>query len=105
MFIADPHAIPANEAGMPLKNAAPRHAVKPCFQVIVRSRDDRILARLDLREVNRDASGDLDAVFAGATRLVSRFGARDQGFSGGTAGVDAGAADQFSLDQRDFHAG
>jgi len=46
----------------------------------------------------------VDAVLGRASRELRRVGARHQGFGRNAAGIDAGAAEVFALDDGDFHA-
>ena len=76
-----------------------------CGQPVARLRDDRVLARLDPLHVDADLAGDRYAVFGRPPRRLRRIGARHQRLGRRAAGVDAGAADEIALDDRDLHAG
>src|SRR5215470_6170317 len=66
---------------------------------------NRILASLDSLHVHGDVARNSEAEFAGTAGDGSGIGARYQRFGRDAAGVDAGSAEQFSLDDGDLHSG
>ena len=91
-------------APCPWKTVQPCHAAQPTLDAVARVGDDRVGARLDLRHVDARRAVEHDAVVGRASREVRGVGAGDQRLGRHAAGVDAGAAEQLALDERDRHA-
>ena len=84
----------------------PLHAAQPVLDAVrARCAETVICARLDARHVDADRAVEHDAVVGAAPRQMGGIGAGDQRLGRHAAGVDAGAAEQLALDQRDLHAG
>ena len=84
--------------------AAPCRAASPRRRA--RASTDTLSARALTRcHVDADGAVDRHAVVGGAPREMRGIGAGDQRLGRHAAGVDAGAAEQLALDERDRHAG
>ena len=105
-LVADPDAVFALEPGVAPHERAARQASQPLLEAPARVRGDGVGARLDPGHVDRHRrpSSD-DPVLGGAAGDVGRVGARHQRLGRHAAGVDAGAAHELALDERDRHAG
>jgi hypothetical protein len=65
----------------------------------------RVLASLDRLHVHSQLTPQSDTEISGAACDLRRISACDQGFRRDAASVDAGAAERFSLDHSELHAG
>ena len=104
-LVADADGVRALEPGVPLDDRAAGHAAQPFLDAGRARWRDGVGARLDLGHVDPDAAVEDDAVVGGAAREVRGIGAGDQRLGRHAAGVDAGAAEELALDERDLHAG
>jgi hypothetical protein len=66
---------------------------------------DGALPRLDPLHVDADLVAEHDTKFGGPSRQMGGAGAGHQGFGGRATGVDAGAAEQLALHDRDLRPG
>ena len=78
--------------------------LQPFLDVLVRGADDAVLARLDALHVDFDVSAEHHAEIRGAPRDVGGAGACDQRLRRDAADIDAGAAVELALENRDLHA-
>ena len=92
------------EARVPFYDGQVGGAFHPFFDVLAGAHRDLVLARLDALHVHCDRSADHHAIVGGPPRQVRRVSACDERFGRHASGVDAGAAEEFSLDDRDFPA-
>ena len=79
---------------------APSRPLMPAAQRL----EDLVLARLDLRPVDADAAGDVDAHLAGVLDVVQQLGRGQQRLGRNAAVVQAGAAEVVLLDDGDARA-
>ena len=91
--------------GMPAVKGDVRCVLEGRGQPVARPCHDRILARLDLPHIDADFAGDRDPVIGRTPRQLCGIGARHQRLCRRAAGIDAGAADEIALDDRDLHPG
>ncbi len=91
-----------DEAAMALVDGAIGLGPQMALDAGGRERDDAILARLDLGHVDLDAAGDLDAELGPAARQMRGIGAGHHGLGRRAAGIDASAAEELALDDRDL---
>jgi len=94
-----------DKPGMTAVEGAVVSVFQCCGQTVSRLLDDGVLARFDSLHVDADVAGDRDAEFGRATGDPRGRGARHQCLGRGAAGIDAGAADRYSLGAGDLHAG
>jgi hypothetical protein len=102
--VADPDDVRVLEAGMPFDDGQAVHAAQPCFNIRAGIARDGIGPGLDSSHVDLDRTLDRDPVLGAALGEAGRIGAGDQRLGRYAAGIDAGSANQFALDKRDFHA-
>src|SRR6476660_5531782 len=88
-----------------LVDGAGFQALHPALDARSRLSGYRVLASLDRLHVHSQFTPQSDAEISGAACDLRRIGACDQGFGRDAASVDAGAAERFSLDHGDLHAG
>ena len=106
-LVADADGIVRLEAGVASEHGAACHARAATSRRRARAFAITASARA-LTALHVDADGapsSDDAVVGGAAREVRGVGAGDQRLGRHAAGVDAGAAEQMALDERDGHAG
>ena len=101
----DPYGARPLEARMTLVHGHVVKGLEPLLDALARTAHDGVLARLDLRHVDRHVAADDDAELAGAPRDVGGAGARHQRLRRNAADVDAGAAEPVSLRHGYLHAG
>ena len=104
-LIADTNGVRRLEAGVPHEHTAAGHAVEPFLYPAARVAGDRIGPRLHARHVDTDRAVRNDAVVGAATGEMRGICAGDERLGRHATGVDAGAAEQLSLDDGDGHAG
>src|SRR5438876_31354 len=104
-LVADAHGIGGFEAGVAAIKRAALHPGDPAFEIAAGVVRHLVLARLDLLVVDADRAGERHAIIGGAAGKMRGIGARHHRLGRHAAGVDAGAADELALDQRDAHAG
>ena len=91
------------EAGVALVNRAVFHLLQPGLHPDPRFFRYRVLPLLYALHVDAHAAIDRHAEIRRPARHVGGIGARHHGLGGYAAGVDAGAAEQFALDDGHFH--
>jgi hypothetical protein len=89
---------------LPGEDRAMLRAAQPGFDIAAGLRGDRGGAGLDPRHVHPQLPLEGKAVLGAAPRCVCGIGAGDQRFGRYAAGVDASAAEQLTLDDRNRHA-
>src|SRR5258707_10544630 len=81
------------------------HVAQIGLEAVAGFEDDLVFARLDGLHVDGDFARYCDAVGVGGAGLLRDVGAGDESLGGRAAGVDAGAAEELALDERDAAAG
>ena len=104
-LIADRDLLWGQEAGVTHVDGARFQPLHPVFHAHSRLPGNRILTSLDSLHVHGDLTPQSEAEIAGAARDVRGIRARHEGFRRDAAGVDAGPAEVFALDDGDFHPG
>ena len=103
-LFADPDRVRPLKTGMALDDRAAGHAAQPLLDAGAGVGGDGVGPRLHARHVDLDGTIEDDAILATATSEMRRIGAGDQRLRRRAAGIDAGAAEELPLDQRDFHS-
>lgn len=98
--VVDAQGVRIREMGVSANHGAAVHAGQPILDTLAVGQHDAILARLDLRHVHADPPG-RHTVIGAATGQLGNVRAGHQRLGWDAPGVDAGAADQFALDDRD----
>ena len=92
------------ETRVALIDRAVLHLLQPGLDSRPRLPGDRVLPRLDAPHVDAHAAIDRHAEIRRAARHVRGIRARHHGLGRDAAGIDACAAEQLALDDRDLHA-
>ena len=93
------------EAGVPAVDRAVGRVPHQLLKAVALVAHDGVLPRLDPLHVDADVAAEHDTELGGPARQVSGVGAGHQGLGRRAAGVDAGAAEQLALGDRDLHPG
>ena len=92
------------ETRVALVDRAVLHRLQPGLDSRARLPGDAVLPRLDPPHIDAHAAADTHAEFRRAPRHVRGIGARHHRLGRDAAGIDAGAAEQLALDDRDLHS-
>ena len=102
-FQADLQGAGAIERGLAEEEIKTVGRFQAALAVVSEAFNDRLLPAPHLLRIDADLS-DVDTVIGGPSRQVGDPGARNQGFGGRAAHVDAGPSHQLFLDQGGLHA-
>ncbi len=105
LVVADPNRVRPFEPGVSLEDRALLHASQKFLHARSRVGDHGVGARLDLGHIDPDVAADHDPVVGGPAGEMRRVRAGDERLGRHTPGVDAGAAEQLALHERDRHSG
>ena len=103
-LIGDLDLLRSDKPGVALIDRASLQRLQGSLDGRARHASDGILARLHRLHVDAHRPAEGHAIFGGTACKMRRIAARDQRFGRGAASIDAGTAEKFALDDRDFPA-